>query len=145
MIKFLHITAFLAFLTFCFVSIDMTTVDALGAPCKFAGGDIRDEFKNCNPSIGTIAEPGVDLTITQHNSDFRTVVAAVIRRVQIITAVIAMGVIVWIGLILVLPVSTEAKENAKSKVFSVVLGFFIMIAATIIVNGIINLLYEIFR
>ena len=68
-----------------------------------------------------------------------------IRRVQIVTGVIAIGVIVWIGMILVLPVSNEAKEKAKSKVLSVVFGFLIMIAATIIVNGIINLLYEVFR
>jgi hypothetical protein len=46
---------------------------------------------------------------------------------------------------MVLPTSAEAKESAKSKVFSVVLGFLVMIAATIIVNGIINLLYEIFK
>lgn len=53
--------------------------------------------------------------------------------------------IVWIGLILVLPTSSEAKENAKSKVFSVIFGFLLMIAATIVVNGIINLLYELLR
>ncbi|MCB9806531.1 hypothetical protein H6768_01275 [Candidatus Peribacteria bacterium] len=68
-----------------------------------------------------------------------------IRRVQIVTSVIAIGVIVWIGLIMVLPVNAEAKESAKSKVFSVAIGFLVMIAATIIVNGIINLLYEIFQ
>lgn len=61
------------------------------------------------------------------------------------TSVIAIGVIVWIGLIMVLPVNAEAKESAKSKVFSVAIGFLVMIAATIIVNGIINLLYEIFQ
>lgn len=113
--------------------------------CKFLGGDIRSEFKNCNTDIGTKSVSKIDLDVTAHNSDFRTIVASVIRRVQIITGVIAIGVIVWIGMILVLPVSSEAKEKAKSKVLSVVLGFLIMIAATIIVNGIINLLYEIFR
>lgn len=117
MIKILHISALLI----CIFGLSLTVADAQSAPCKFKGGDIRDEFKNCNPSIGTIAEPGVDLTITENNSDFRIIVAAVIRRVQIITSIIAMGVIVWIGLILVLPVSTEAKESAKSKVFSVML------------------------
>lgn len=113
--------------------------------CVFGGGDIRSEFKNCNTSIGPRSESNIDLDVTQHNSDFRTIVAAVIRRVQIVTSVIAIGVIVWIGMILVLPVSSEAKEKAKSKVLSVVFGFLIMIAATIIVNGIINLLYEIFK
>lgn len=141
MIKILHISVFLL----CIFGLSLTVANALWAPCKFWGGDIRDEFKNCNPSIGTIAEPWVDLTITENNSDFRSIVASVIRRVQIITSIIAIGVIVWIGLILVLPVSSEAKEAAKSKVFSVVLWFFIMLAATIIVNAIINLLYEIFK
>jgi len=83
--------------------------------------------------------------VTKSGSDFKTITAAVIRRVQIVTSVLAIGVIVWIGLIMVLPVSAEAKESAKSKVFSVVIGFLVMIAATIIVNGIINLLYEIFQ
>lgn len=115
------------------------------ADCVFSGGDIREEFKNCNTSIGTRSESNIDLMVTDHNSDFREIVATVIRRVQIITGVIAIGVIVWIGMLLVLPVSAEAKENAKSKVFSVVLGFLAMIAATIIVNAIINLLYEVFR
>jgi hypothetical protein len=78
----------------------------------------------------------IDLAGDEANSDFRTITATVIRRVQIITSVIAIGVIVWIGLIMVLPVSAEAKESAKSKVLSVVLGFLVMIAATIIVNGI---------
>jgi hypothetical protein len=119
--------------------------EAQTSDCIFRGGDIRSEFKNCNTSIGPRSESNVDLDVTQHNSDFRTIIAAVIRRVQIVTGVIAIGVIVWIGMILVLPVSSEAKEKAKSKVFSVVLGFLIMIAATIIVNGIINLLYEVFR
>ncbi|MBP6921234.1 hypothetical protein KBB89_01665 [Candidatus Gracilibacteria bacterium] len=118
---------------------------AYAADCVFGGGDIRSEFKNCNTSIGPRSQSNIDLDVTQNNSDFRTITAAVIRRVQIVTSVIAIGVIVWIGMILVLPVSSEAKEKAKSKVLSVVFGFLAMIAATIVVNGIINLLYEIFR
>jgi Type IV secretion system pilin len=95
---------------------------------------VRSEFKNCNTSIGPRSQPNIDLDVTQHNSDFRTIVAAVIRRVQIVTSVIAIGIIVWIGMVLALPVSSEAKEKAKSKVLSVVFGFLVMIAATIIVN-----------
>jgi ABC-type Fe3+-siderophore transport system permease subunit len=72
-------------------------------------------------------------------------VATLIRRSQIVTSVIAIGIIVWIGLIMVLPVSAEMKESAKSKVFSVVLGFLFMISATIIVNALINIVYEIFK
>ncbi len=53
--------------------------------------------------------------------------------------------IVWIGLGLVLPVNAEEKEAYKSKLISVILGFFAMIAATLIVNIVINLIYEIFK
>ena len=38
-----------------------------------------------------------------------------------------------------LPVNAEEKEAYKSKLISVVLGFFAMIAATLLVNGLINL------
>jgi hypothetical protein len=48
--------------------------------------------------------------------------------------VLAIGIIVWVGLILVLPVSAEAKEQYKAKIGSIMLGFFVMIAATIIVS-----------
>mgnify|MGYP000281721436 CR=1 FL=1 len=115
------------------------------ADCQFGAGDIREEFKNCNPSIGVKPDSNVDLQVTDSGSDFRTITATVIRRVQIITSVLAIGIIVWIGLILVLPVSAEAKESAKSKVISVSLGFLVMIAATIIVNGLINILYDVFQ
>lgn len=141
MIKFLHFIL----ISTCILSSWFMLTEAQASDCVFRGGDIRNEFKNCNTSIGPRSESNIDLDVTQHNSDFRTIVAAVIRRVQIVTSVIAIGVIVWIGMILVLPVSSEAKEKAKSKVLSVVFGFLIMIAATIIVNGIINLLYEIFK
>lgn len=133
------------FLSLCIVTIGFLMPEVHASDCVFGWGDIRSEFKNCNTSIGPRSESNIDLAVTEQNSDFRTIIAAVIRRVQIVTGVIAIGVIVWIGMILVLPVSSEAKEKAKSKVLSVVFGFLIMIAATIIVNGIINLLYEIFR
>ncbi len=123
----------------------LVSQQTFAADCEFGAGDIREEFKNCNPSIGVKPSGDIDLQVTEANSDFRTITATIIRRVQIITSVIAIGVIVWIGLIMVLPVSAEAKESAKSKVLSVVLGFLVMIAATIIVNGLINLLYEVFQ
>lgn len=87
----------------------------------------------------------INLSAVKEDSDFREITALIIRRIQILTAVVAIGVIVWIGLILVLPTSTEAKESAKAKVLSVVFGFLLMIAATIVVNGIINILYDLFR
>jgi hypothetical protein len=54
-------------------------------------------------------------------SNFRLMMSTLVKRAQIVTSIIAIGVIVWIGLIMVLPVSAEAKESAKSKIFSVVL------------------------
>ncbi len=71
--------------------------------------------------------------------------ATIVKRVQILTSIVAIGIIVWIGLIMVLPVNAEAKESAKSKILSVLLGFLVMISATIIVNAVINLLYEILK
>lgn len=117
MIKFIHSLLVIACIS-CFWLMIPETYAA--SDCVFGGGDIRSEFKNCNTSIGPRSESNIDLDVTQQNSDFRSIVAAVIRRVQIVTSVIAIGIIVWIGMILVLPVSSEAKEKAKSKVLSVV-------------------------
>ncbi len=95
---------------------------ASAAGCEFSdGGEIRDMFKDCNPDIGIKPTSDINLKATDADSDFREVFAAVIRRIQILTSVVAIGVMVWIGLILVLPVSAEKKESAKSKVFSVAL------------------------
>ncbi len=115
------------------------------ADCVFSGGDIREEFKNCNPDIGVKSDERLNLDVVEENSDFRTIVATVIRRVQIITSILAIGFLVWVGLMMVLPVRAEAKEQSKAKIISVLLGFLFMIAATIIVNGLINILYEVFR
>lgn len=85
------------------------------------------------------------MKVTKSGSDFRDFTAILVRRIQIVTSIIAIGVIVWIGLIMVLPVSAEAKESAKSKFLSVLLGFLFMISATIVVNALINLLYEVLK
>ena len=127
------------------IGLFFTNTAPLYADCSFSDSDIRSDFKNCNPDIGVRPNANIDLKATESNSDFREITAAVIRRVQIVTSVIAIGIIVWIGLVMVLPVSAEAKESAKSKVLSVVIGFLLMIAATIVVNGLINLLYDIFQ
>jgi hypothetical protein len=113
--------------------------------CEFSTSDIRSIFKNCNPDLWVNPESNPDYQVTKSDSDFRTFVATLISRVQIITSILAIGIIVWIGLVLVLPVSAQAKEEYKSKVWSVMLWFFVMIAATIIVSGIVNLTYEIFQ
>ncbi len=113
--------------------------------CTFAGGNPKLEFKNCVPSIGIQTKSSVNLDVSKPKSDFRIFTGTIVRRIQIVTSIIAIGVLVWIGLIMVLPVSAEAKESAKSKILSVLFGFLIMLAATIIVNGIINIIYEILK
>ncbi len=115
------------------------------ADCVFTGADSKTDFKNCNPSIGIKTDANIEMSVIKDNSDFHTATAAIVKRVQLLTAIVAIGVIVWIGLILVLPVSAEAKENAKTKVFSVIIGFLVMIGATIIVQVIINFVYDIFQ
>lgn len=117
----------------------------VSADCNFTGADSKTDFKNCNPSIGIKTDANIELSVIKDDSDFSDITAAIVRRVQILTAIVAIGVIVWIGLILVLPVSAEAKENAKTKVFSVVLGFLVMIGATLIIQVIINFVYDIFQ
>lgn len=113
--------------------------------CKYIGSDnVIAEFKNCNTDIGVTSDQSGNLSVINENSQFRTYVATIIKRVQVVTSVIAVAIIIWIGLMMVLPVNAEAKEEYKSKVFSVLMGFLIMISATIIINGIINILYELF-
>jgi hypothetical protein len=74
-----------------------------------------------------------------------TLIQMIVERIQTIAFFIAVGVIVWLGLIMVLPGNAEAKESTKSKLTSVLLGFLAMISATIIINAIINLVYDIFK
>ena len=84
--------------------------------CNFTDAESKIDFKNCNPSIGIKTDPNIELSVVKEGSNFTEITAAVIKRVQTLTAIVAIGVIVWIGLILVLPVSAEAKENAKTKI-----------------------------
>ena len=129
-----------------FVFLGLGSFHIAIAECSFSAGDIRSDFKNCNPTgpwIDHKADP--NYAVTESGSDFRTFTALMINRIQIIASVLAIGIIVWIGLILVLPLSAEAKEQYKSKVGSVLLGFFVMLAASIIITGLINLTYEVFK
>ena len=134
---------FLSLIIFLFLGLASTV--CLADSCVFSGSDIKSEFKNCNPATGIQSKSNVDLSVQKSGSDFRKMTASIVKRIQIITSIIAIGIIVWIGLIMVLPVSAEAKESAKSKIFSVLLGFLIMLAATIIVNAIINILYAVLK
>lgn len=80
----------------CFIAIfSLQTVFA--ADCVFDVGDISDSFKNCNPSIGLDPNAGLEYEVQESGSDFRIFIATAIERIQIITAIIAIGVIVWIG------------------------------------------------
>jgi zinc transporter ZupT len=72
-----------------------------------------------------------------------TLVKKIVNILQTIAFYFAVGIIVWLGLIMVLPANAEAKEATKSKLISVLLGFLAMISATIIVNIIINFIYDI--
>jgi hypothetical protein len=129
----------------CIFSLNLAFADCTFNPAGAGGQDIINSFKDCAPQTGIKAKNQVDLKVTKSGSDFRDFTAVLVRRVQIITSIIAIGIIVWIGLIMVLPVSAEAKESAKSKFLSVLLGFLFMISATIVVNALINLLYEILK
>ena len=133
----------LSFLIFVFLGLGSFHMAA--ADCSFSAGDIRSDFKNCNPNAGIDPKADPNYAVTESGSDFRTFTALMINRIQIIASILAIGIIVWIGLILVLPLSAEAKEQYKSKVGSVLLGFFVMIAASIIITGLINLTYEVFK
>lgn len=129
----------------CLFSFNSVFADCSFDPAGQGGKDIINSFKDCAPETGIKAKNDVDLKVTKSGSDFRDFTAVLVRRVQIVTSIIAIGIIVWIGLIMVLPVSAEAKESAKSKFLSVLLGFLFMISATIVVNALINLLYEVLK
>ena len=96
-----------------FVFVVFSGTFCLAENCVFSGSDIKSEFKNCNPATGIQSKQNVDLNVQTSGSDFRKMTATIVKRVQIVTSIIAIGVIVWIGLIMVLPVSAEAKESAK--------------------------------
>ena len=129
----------------CIFSLNSVFADCSFDPSGQGGQSIINSFKDCAPETGIKAKNDVDLKVTKSGSDFRDFTAVLVRRVQIVTSIIAIGIIVWIGLIMVLPVSAEAKESAKSKFLSVLLGFLFMISATIVVNALINLLYEVLK
>ena len=129
----------------CLLATGLCMHFTFAANCDFKGGDVASAFKDCNPSIGIDAKPNADYDIQDSGSDFRTFVGTFTRRIQIFTSIIAIGMIVWIGLGLVLPVNAEEKEAYKGKLISVIPGFLAMIAATLLVNGLINLVYEVFK
>ncbi|MEI6711010.1 MAG: hypothetical protein WCK88_01900 [bacterium] len=73
-----------------------------------------------------------------------TLIQTAVKLVQTMAFYIGVGIIVLLGIMMVVPGNAEAKEATKSKLISVLIGFLVMLSATIIVNAIINLIYEIF-
>lgn len=130
-------------ITFFCLGMFFSPIHAQEQKCKFSG-DIREDFEKCNPEIGIRVIPNVDMKVDKKNSDFRTIVTEIVERVQKTAAVVAIGLLIWIGLILAFPSKTESKEGAKSKVTSVLVGFLIVVGTTLIVNWIIKLTYEFF-
>jgi len=114
------------------------------ANCDYTGNPLEN-FKNCSPKnvIQEWSEP--QLNVTNSGSGFMLLVQKIVNRIQTITFFIAVGIIVWIGLLMVLPANAEAKEATKWKLISVLLGFLAMLSATIIVNILVNLLYDVFN
>ena len=72
-----------------------------------------------------------------------TLTQRIVSLLQTIAFYFAVGIIVWLGVLMVIPGNGEAKEATKSKLTSVLLGFLAMISATIVVNVLINLIYDI--
>lgn len=105
---------------------------------------MRESFKNCNPSEGLTNKAGVDLDV-QTKSDFRDTVATITRRIQIIASILAIGGLVFVGFLLVAPVKEETKVGAKKGFMYATVGFLMTIIASIIVNAVVDLMYDIFQ
>lgn len=73
-----------------------------------------------------------------------TLIQKAVKFIQTTAFYIGVGIVVLLGIMMVVPGNAEAKEATKSKLISVLIGFLVMISATIIVNALINLIYEIF-
>lgn len=84
MIRFFHLTLLCLIAVFSIFAQYTSAAD-----CTFSDGDIREEFKNCNPEIGVKPTTDLDLQVTDGGSDFREITATIISRVQKITAIIA--------------------------------------------------------
>jgi|GEM_PF-979208 len=123
--------------------VSALSVFANAKGCTYTGNPL-ESFKNCSPT-GVIQEgSSPDLDVTNSGSDFMKLIQIGVKSIQTIAFYIGIGIIVWLGILMVIPGNSEAKEATKSKLISVLLGFLAMISATIIVNALINLIYEIF-
>jgi len=110
--------------------------------CTYSG-DVRGDFKQCNPSEWLRAKADVDLDV-QKRSDFREAVAVITRRIQIVASILAIAGLVFVGFLLVAPVKEETKTSAKKGFMYATVGFLLAIIASILVNAIVDLMYDIF-
>ena len=110
--------------------------------CSY-NGDVRSSFKNCNPSEWLRSDAGIDLDV-QAKSDFRDVLAIITRRIQIVASILAIGALVFVGFLLVAPVKEETKSKSKKGFLYATVGFLLTIVASIIVNAIVDFIYDIF-
>jgi len=87
-------------------------VFASAGDCDYTG-DPLENFKNCGPqgAIQGGAAPKTDITDT--GSDFMTLIQGIVKQAQIIGFFIAVAIIVWLGLLMVIPANAEAKEATK--------------------------------
>jgi RsiW-degrading membrane proteinase PrsW (M82 family) len=121
------------------------SVFASASECKFNLKNPLNGFKSCSP-IGVIQEkskPNFD--VTNAGGDFMRLIQIIVERAQLVTFFLAVALIVWIGLLMIVPGNAEAKEATKGKLISVLLGFLAMLSATIIINILINSLYGLFQ
>lgn len=57
---------------------------------------------------------------------------------------LAIGALVFVGFLLVAPVKEETKTKSKKGFMYATVGFFLAIIASIIVNAIVDVMYDIF-
>ena len=89
------------------------------------------------------SDAGIDLDV-QAKSDFRDVLAIITRRIQIVASILAIGALVFVGFLLVAPVKEETKSKSKKGFLYATVGFLLTIVASIIVNAIVDFIYDIF-
>lgn len=83
------------------------------AKCQYDGSDPLGSFKNCGPTNAIQGSVKPETDITDTSSDFMTLIQKIVKQAQIIAFFIAVGIIVWLGLLMVLPANAEAKEATK--------------------------------
>ncbi len=97
------------------------SVFASATGCVYDNSNPLKSFKNCSP-VGVIQE-GTDpqLDVTDSDGDFMKLVQTAVKLIQTGAFYIGVGIIVWLGILMIIPGNGEAKEATKSKLISVLL------------------------